>query len=371
MATPLTILHVDPEKSWGGGQQQLVDLCRYLAQQGHRQLVACRPDGQLRPVLDELGIAVQPLVIRNDIDLVAAWHLRGVLQRYAFDIVHFHTARAHALAPFLPRRGSRFVATRLMDYPPHFRPRVQLLYNWSVDGVIAISEAIANVLVQAGVDARRLRVIHLGIDCDRFARSVGHREAARQGWAVRPDEIVLFTAAVLEPRKGHHVLLAAFAELVAAGLPLRWVICGDGTLRAQLEQDVRRRGVGDKVVFCGFSAAVERLLPGADVFVLPSLHEGLGIAAIEAMAVGLPVVASRVGGLPEIVTHGETGLLVPAGDAAALAAAIREVIADPDRARSMARRGRTRAFARFTTTQMATAVERFYYEMHPPAAEGA
>ncbi len=369
MATPLTILHVDPEKNWGGGQQQLVDLCRYLAGQGHRQLVACRPDGQLRPVLDENGIAVHPLEIRNQIDLVAAWRLRGLLQRYAFDIVHFHTARAHALAPFLSRRGSRFLATRLMDYPPHFRPRVRLLYNWSVDGVIAISEAIAKVLVRAGVAPGRVRVIHLGIDCERFARAVGHRAAARQSWGIAPDEIVLFTAAVLEPRKGHQVMLAAFADLVGDGLPLRWVICGDGSLRAGLEEDARRRGLGEKVVFCGFSTAVERLLPGGDVFVLPSLHEGLGIAAIEAMAVGLPVVASRVGGLPEIVADGETGLLVPAGDAAALAAAIRDIISDAERARGMARRGRARAFAQFTTTGMAAAVERLYYEMRPSSSE--
>jgi len=340
-----------------------VELSRYLAGRGHQQVVACRPDGALRPVLQAHRIAVSDLRTSNDIDVRAAWQLRGLLAGRHFDVVHFHTARAHALAPWLPRRRSRFIVSRLMDYAPRFKPRVRYLYNQCVDGVIAISQAIADVLVAAGVDRRRIRVIHLGIDCSRFENVRVHRDDVRKEWGTAVSDLVLFTAAVLEPRKGHQVLLDAFAELCRDGAPRRWVICGDGSLRQQLQEATAARGLAPRVVFTGFSSAVPRLLSGADAFVLPSLHEGLGIAAMEAMAAGLPVIASRVGGLPEIVVDGETGFLVPAGDAAALVSAIRRVAGDPRAAHEMGRLGRLRVLDRFTSTTMAAAVEGYYDDL--------
>jgi len=362
--TRLRILHVDPERGWGGGQAQLVDLCRYLAARGHDQVVACRPDGALRPRLPPVGVGLCDLRIRNDFDLRAAWHLGRILRGQAFDIVHFHTARAHALAPWLPHGDSRFVVSRLMDYAPHVRPRVRFLYNRCVDGVIAISQAIAEVLVRAGVDRDHLRVIYLGIDLDHVGpASADDRATIRRHWNAEPDDIVLFTAAVLEPRKGHAVLLNSFAELIQQGMPLRWVICGAGSLRAELEARARELGVGERIIFTGFSSEVHRLLGGADVFVLPSLHEGLGIAAIEAMAAALPVVASRVGGLPEIVVEGETGFLVPPGDQAAWGAAIRRCASDRAAASALGQRGRARALRLFSSTQMARAVESYYDEL--------
>ena len=371
-APPLHILHVDPERAWGGGQAQLVELVRHLAERGHQQTVACRPDGALRPVLREQGTAVCDLRIRNDMDLAAAWRLRRLLRARPVDVVHFQTARAHALAPWLPHRA-RFVVTRHMDYRPHFGPRARFLYNRSVDGVIAVSAAIAEVLASAGVDRRRVRVIHVGIDCRRFDPPRAARAALRARWGARADDLVLFTTAVLEPRKGHDVLLRAVADLWRAGRPVQWIVCGDGSQRTSLEAQARAAGVAERVVFTGFSSDVAELLTGADVFVLPSRLEGLGIAIIEAMAAGLPVVASRVGGIPEIVVDGETGLLVAPGDAAALAAAITRIAAGREWARGLGRNGRQRALERFSSTAMAAAVEAYYYELLGPAAhpEGA
>lgn len=366
VAEPLSILHVDTEHAWGGGQAQLVELCRYLKQRGHQQLVACPPDAVLRTVLQAEGIAACDLSARNDLDLRAAWRLRRLLRAHDFAIVHFHTARAHSLTPWLPRRrgrAARFVVSRLMDYRPHWRPRVRYLYNRCVDGVIAISQAIVDVLCAVGVDAARVRLIYLGIDCSPFDDIGAQREAVRREWGAMAEDLVIFTAAVLTPRKGHAVLLDAFAQLLREGRRVRWVICGTGPLRETLERRAQELDVARAVTFTGFSAAVPRLLAGADVFVLPSLHEGLGIAAIEAMAAGLPVIASRVGGLAEIVVDGETGILVPAGDAAALAAAIRRVAADPAWAHAAGQRGRTRALARFTSAATAQAVEAYYYEL--------
>ncbi len=337
---PLAILHVDPERGWGGGQEVLVELARHLAERSHQQVVACRPDGTLHPALEARGIPVCDLRIRNDLDILAAWRWRRLLQAHPVDIVHFHTARAHALAPWLPRpSGCRFVVSRQMDYRPHFAPRVRYLYNRCVDGVIAVSRAIADVLVSVCVDPRHIRVIHVGIDGGRFEQALEQRQEVRRRSGAEPGDFVLLTAAVLEARKGHDVLLHAVEQLWRDRVPLRWVICGEGALRERLQTQARAAGLAERVVFTGFSSEVPRLLAAADVFVLPSRHEGLGMAAIEAMAAGLPVVASRVGGLPEVVVDGETGLLVPVGDAGALAAAIRRCAHDRDWAQALGRAG--------------------------------
>jgi L-malate glycosyltransferase len=359
----LSILQVDPERGWGGGQAQLVELCRHLVERGHRVLVACRPDGELCRALTADRVEVRALRIRNDIDLIGALQLWRILRAERFDIVHCQTARAHATAAWLPRRHHRFIVTRHMDYQPRFRPRVKFLYNRRVDGVIAVSEAIATVLAEAGVERSRVRVIHVGIDSARFEGHSADREAVRREWGAAAGDVVLFTAAVLERRKGHEVLLRALVRLVCEGLPVRWVIAGDGSLRADLEARVLAAGMRERVVFTGFSSDVPRLLAGADAFVLPSRQEGLGIAVMEAMAAGLPVVASRVGGLPEIVVEGETGLLVPAGDADALARALRRLAADRARMPLLGEQGRRRVLQRFSSTTMAAAVEAYYYEL--------
>jgi glycosyltransferase involved in cell wall biosynthesis len=363
-AAPLAILHVDPERGWGGGQELLLELTRHLADRSHQQVVACRPDGPLHPVLEARGIPVCDLRIRNDLDILAAWRLRRLLRAHPVDIVHFHTARAHALAPWLPRAGGcRFVVSRQMDYRPHFAPRARYLYNRCVDGVIAVSHAIADVLVGVGVDPRHIRVIHVGIDGSRFEQALEQRQEVRRRLGAEPGDFVLLTAAVLEARKGHDVLLQAVEQLWRDRVPLRWVICGEGALRERLQTQTRAAGLAERVVFTGFSSEVPRLLAAADAFVLPSRHEGLGMAAIEAMAAGLPVVASRVGGLPEVVVDGETGLLVPVGDASALAAAIRRCAHDRGWAQALGHAGRARARALFSGRAMAAAVESYYYEL--------
>jgi glycosyltransferase involved in cell wall biosynthesis len=164
--------------------------------------------------------------------------------------------------------------------------------------------------------------------------------------------------AALEDRKGHAVLLDAIARL--ADVRLRVLCAGGGSRAAALAARRDALGLGDRVVFLGPLDDVAGLLAAADVAVMPSLHEGLGVAALEAMAAGVPVVASRVGGLPELVGADAAGVLVPPGDAAALAAALRRLAADRGAARALGTAGRARVGARFTMAGMAAATLALY-----------
>lgn len=342
----LRVLHVDPERGWGGGEVQVLGLLRELAVRGHEVRLAADPGGQLFRHASAAGVPVHPLPIRNHLDLRAALRLRRLTAKA--DIVHFHTARAHALAPFVSGPSLRRIVTRRMDYVPRGGPYARLLYNRAVDAVIAISQAVARALEAGGVDPGRIRVVPSGVDPATLVAAPGAAAACREAWGIAPGTIVILLLGALEERKGHRILLEAAHHLPE---DVRFVFCGSGSLEHALRAEAAQ--LKDRIVFAGFRSDVGACLAAADVVVLPSRHEGLGVAALEAMAVGRPVVASRVGGLGEVVVDGTTGRLVPPGDPCALADALRPLVASPTMRRAFGDAGRRVVDARFTLARMA------------------
>ncbi len=279
----------------------------------------------------------------------AGAHLRALVAGH--DVVHFHTARAHALAPFCRGRGARLVVTRRMDYVPRGGVYARWLYNRAVDAVIAISEGVRTALLRAGVRADRIRVVPSGIDVTAVDAPPGARAAVRAAWHVEADDVLVLVLGALERRKGHAVLLDAARRLASQRPALRYVFAGDGSERAALAGAAHE--LGDRVVFAGFRQDVGACLAAADVVALPSLHEGLGVAALEAMAAGRPVVASRVGGLAEVVVDGETGLFAEPGEPESLATALATLASDRDLRARLGEGGRRRVLARYTAARMA------------------
>ena len=345
----MRVLHVDPERAWGGGEVQVLALVSVLAARGHASTVAAHPEGPLARAAAAAGARVVPLGIANHFDVRAALVLRRLAP--GFDVVHFHTARAHALAPLSRGRGARLVVTRRMDYVPTGGPYVRFLYNRSVDAVIAISEGVRTALIRVGVRAERIRVVPSGIDAGALAAPPAARAAVRREWGLGDDEVAVVALGALEVRKGHAVLLAAAAGLASAAPRLRYVFCGEGRQAKALAGAAAALDGAARLV--GFRRDVAACLAAADIVALPSLQEGLGVAALEAMAASRPVVASRVGGLAEAVVHEETGLLVPPGDPTALAAALARLARDPDLRARLGAAGHARVLARYTATRMA------------------
>lgn len=215
--------------------------------------------------------------------------------------------------------------------------------------VVANSSAARAHLEQEGVSADRIRVIPNGVSVERFAPIA----------AVRPVRTIL-TVANLRREKAHEVLLQAAALLAPSNPDLRYVIAGDGPRAAALRALASHLGLDSRVQFLGHVEDVPALLRAADAFVLPSLTEAFPNAAIEAMAAGLPVVASAVGGLLDLIDDTRTGLLVPAGDAAAIAAAIAGLTADPARASRMGAAARAEVAARYSFDRMVRSFEDLY-----------
>jgi glycosyltransferase involved in cell wall biosynthesis len=345
----MEVLHVDPERGWGGGEVQVLFLLRELARRGHRCRLAADPRGRLAGEAAAAGLPVEPLQVANAFDLGAGRRLRALVAGH--DVVHFHTARAHALAPFCRGRGARLVVTRRMDYVPRGGAYARWLYNRAVDAVIAISEGVRAALLRGGVRADRIRVVPSGIDVAAVEAAPGAGAAVRAEWGIAREDVMVLLLGALERRKGHAVLLDAARRLAVTHPALRYVFAGDGSEHAGLVEAAQ--GLGTRVVLAGFRRDVAACLAAADVVALPSLHEGLGVAALEAMAAGRPVVASRVGGLAEVVVEGETGLFTEPGEPQSLARALAALADDAGLRARLGAGGRRRVLARYTAARMA------------------
>jgi glycosyltransferase involved in cell wall biosynthesis len=362
MLAPLRIAHVTGERDFSGGEVQLFLLMEGLRARGHANLLVCPPDSAAEREAGRRGFAVERVAMRNDLSLGAAYRISAALRRHAPELVHCHTGRANWLGGIAARwAGVPALSTRRMDRRVSRGLRTRWLYRHLLRRVAAISPAVERHLREAGVPLERIRLIWSAVDPERLQPSAT-RQALRARLDAAPDTVCLLVAANLVHRKGVDVLLDAYAALASRECTELW-IAGDGPERGSLEAAASRLGVADRVRFLGHRTDVPDLLEACDVFVLPSRLEGLGVAALEAMARRRPVVASAVGGLAETVVAETTGLLVPPADARSLAAALERLLADPTQRHRLGAAGAVRVAERFLAGQMVGAYEALYREI--------
>lgn len=349
----MLITHFVESLERGGLERVVVDLAQAQAEAGNECRVICLfTEGVLAQALAARGIEVVSCGKRRGADVAALLRARAAMRRRPGGILHTHNATAHyhAIAAGTGRRFDAIVNTRhgMGDIDPSSRR--ERLYRHALrrtDSVVAVCEAARTRLANSGAAARRaLHVIPNGIRTERFAVSSPEARAGMtQALGLSDAARIVGTVGRLHPAKDQAGLIRAFAIVRKAMPEGILVIVGDGALREELETVARETGVADAVRFLGDRDDIDRLLPGFDVFALPSLTEGYSVALVEACASALPVVATDVGGNGEIIRHGDNGLLVPARDGGALAAALLMLLRDQGLAASMGRAGRKWALA--------------------------
>lgn len=273
--------------------------------------------------------------------------LRGLARD--FDIVHAHSGRAQTIA-FVATAGLdvKRVATRHVAFEPRHPGVHRLKYSLTCDGIIAVSQAARRTLLSAGVPGAKIEIIATGVEWPATLPADAEKNAARTRWGLAPEDFVAGHMGAFTHEKGQDVAAAA-----AARFPwLKLILAGDGPLLGSF-------AASDSLLLPGYVENRTEFFSLLDVFLMPSRSEAWGLAALEAMAHGLPVIASNTGGLPEIVDDGETGWLVAPGDAEALAAAIASAAADRDKLREFGERARERA-KRFSVEETAARTEAFY-----------
>jgi glycosyltransferase involved in cell wall biosynthesis len=355
-------LHLDSERTWRGGEQQVLYLTTGLQRRGHGVTVACQPGSPLAERARAAGLAVVEVRVRGEADFLAVLALRRLLRRGKFDIVHLHTSHAHAVgsaAAALARQG-RTIVSRRVDFGIAANFISGFKYRHGVDRFIAISEAVKQALVQGGVAEQRIAVVHSGIDLARFEAVPPNR--FREEFGVAPDAPVVGNVAHMADHKGQRYLLAAVPKVLAAEPRARFFIVGDGDLRGALEAQAKELDVEHAVTFTGFRTDVPQWLDFFDVFVMSSHLEGLCTSVLDALALRKPVVASRAGGLPEIIRHEANGLLVPPKDPDALADAVVRLLRDRELGRRLGEAGRRTVEEEFSADSMVEGTLRVYEE---------
>jgi glycosyltransferase involved in cell wall biosynthesis len=292
----------------------------------------------------DLGILVHPIAIRNEVGLISLIQMVFTLLRIRPDILAFNTPKAILLGTLASRivTVQARIIFRRVNFPLRKSFFSRLKYTWGIDRVVAISESIRLQLQACGIPASKISTIYEGMDLSLYP--VPMRPDAR-----RPDEpAIVGTVAHLSREKGLKYLVEAASLISDVRKKLRFVIVGDGECLPELKDLVREKGLENCFQFTGFVPNTAECMRSFDVFVLPSLSEGLSSAILEAMAISLPVVATDVGGIPELIKSGDNGLLVAPGDSAGLARAIQRLADNPEESRRMGQRGRERMEEHFT-----------------------
>jgi glycosyltransferase involved in cell wall biosynthesis len=370
-------LHIDTARTWRGGQNQVLLTVNGLREIGHRSALVAHPDGELRRRASE-GLELVPLAPRAEMDLSAAWRLARVISRLRPDVVHAHDPHGVAMAALALSFGAAsahghspaLVAARRVDFPLKANSFSRWKYR-QVDCFIAASDAIRRILVSSGVEESRAVTVHEGIDVDRAAATppVNVHEAF---WLPHGCPVVGNVAALV-PHKGQRYLIEA-AHLVAQQIPdARFIILGEGELRDHLAHLVREHRLEKHVLLPGFRTDVIGCIKGFDLFVLSSVTEGLGTSLLDAMACGRPIVATRAGGIPEVVVDGTTGALVEPRDHHALAEEIVRLLRDAPLRQRMGQAGLARVRERFTLERMVAGTAAVYAAVagRPHAADTA
>ncbi len=314
---PFHSIHIDDQNGWRGGEQQAYYLIEGLRARGQQVTIAGRPNSPyVRKTAEIDGVDSISLPLRNEFDLPSAWRLARHVKRHRVDILHAHTSHAHTLALLAQRIGERgrVVVSRRVDFVPRHDFLTRIKYA-KPDHIVAISERIAAVLIEFGVEKERLSVVHSGID----PRRLNVEPLERDEFGGQDTEPLIGNVGALVGHKDHQTLIDAMPHVLRALPNARLVIAGEGQLRRNLEQQIENLGLSSAVQLLGYREDVPRLLKSLDLFVMSSSEEGLGTTVLDAMAAGVPVVATDGGGIPEMVRDEETGLLSPVNNPKRLA----------------------------------------------------
>jgi glycosyltransferase involved in cell wall biosynthesis len=349
---------VDANREWGGGQAQSLGLALALAARGEETRFVAEPGSAPAARLGDTLLPWEAVRMRGARRLGATIQLTKRFRELRPEVVHIHDSASHVPAALAAKRAGvpAVVATRRTAFPLRRGWAAKLKHELWCDRLLCVSEAVRRRCLEAGLPEDHIAVVPDFVDCQHFDTAIVETSRTDE----RPR---ICSVGRLSREKGHLLLLKAMSIVVKSVPEAQLQICGEGPELSTIARRAEVNGLAENVALLGFVRDVRSLLAAADVFVMPSLSEGLGVAVLEAMAMGKPVVATDAGGLPEAVMHGETGLVVPAGDAEALAEAMTALLEKPTRAREMGRAGRQRALSHFDRPRIVDRVVAHYEEV--------
>ena len=380
----IKVLRIIGRLNVGGPAIHVVNLTAGLDPHRYQSLLVAGSENEAEGSMLDYAFAhgVHPTIIPEIVtsfnlaprDFKALWKLYSLMRKERPHIVHTHTAKAG----FLGRLAARLCGVPVVVHTFHGHVlhgyygavknqvlrRVEQSLAWATDRLVAVSEQVKTDLISYGVaKAEKISVVPLGFDLEPFLNSQAHQGEFRRELGFTEQHKLIGIVGRIFPIKNHALFLDAAARISARQRNARFIIVGDGTLRPTLENQARELGIGDRVRFTGWRRDLPHVCADLDLLVVSSDNEGTPVSAIEAMAAGCPVVATCVGGLPDLIDNHKTGRLVPSRDSKALASAALDLLESPDAARELGRNAQEFVRQRFTVRRLLGDMDHFYNQL--------
>ncbi|MBI5208109.1 MAG: glycosyltransferase family 4 protein [Candidatus Firestonebacteria bacterium] len=363
----MRILELTDACSWSGGIEQLVLLTKGLVEKGHEIFIGCNSKSRLFKYA-EGDKDIVPIVfdMHKEIDIKTIREIIKFVRKNKIDIIHAHHSKAHTLgfiaSLWLPE--TVFIYTRRVIFKIRKNPFSYYKYRSKrVDGIVAVSEAVKKILCYSGVSPQKITVIYSGVDINKFHPAIDGNKI-RQEFNIKSDDVLIGKIANYSDYKGHDVFLKAAQSVIKKCSYAKFIIVGEGTQNGTLEQITNELGISGNVVFTGYRRDIPEIISAFDVSVNVSNFEGLAGVIRESSAVGKPVIATSIGGNPEIVRDGETGYLVPCGDSLYLAECILKLIKNKEKLKEFGNKGRKFIEENFTTQIMIEKYIKLYERLY-------
>jgi glycosyltransferase involved in cell wall biosynthesis len=367
MDEPLHILHIETGNHLYGGALQVLYLMEGLAKEGLRNTLVCARGSAIGPRSGRFA-SVFEIPMRGEMDPGFPFHLLRAIRESRPHLVHVHSRRGADLWGGLAAKlhCTKAVITRRVDNPE--APLLARAKYGIYDHIITISEEIRRVLLSEGIPESKLTCIPSAVDCRRYERKCD-RQWFLSEFGLDPGAKAVGVIAQLIPRKGHRFVIEAAHEILRACPETEFLFFGQGPLRKNLEAFCLRNHLEEKIHFPGFRKDLERILPCLYMVVHPATREGLGVSLLQASAAGIPVVAFKAGGIPEIVKEGQNGYLTSSGDVNGIAQAAITLLKDPARTHRFGRTGRKLVRTLFSPEAMVKGNLAVYHQVIENRAE--
>ncbi|QGU00490.1 Glycosyltransferase [Candidatus Syntrophocurvum alkaliphilum] len=364
------VLHLIGGGEIGGAEELVLTIMKLLDKEKYDPHLICLCHGPFVELAKKEGLKASTIPMKHKLDLSTINPIKEYLVKNKIDIVHTHGVRANLVARIAAHKEGLPVATTFhsalrYDYNNKitsiFAKRLTMLTNKHTNKFIAISNSIKDEIMAMNVPANKIKVIHSGLDTAKFTSNTP-KEKVQKELEINPQNKTITMVARLHPVKGHEYFIRAAKEVIEKNINAQFLIIGEGELRSELEQLINKLNLDKNIIMPGYYSKIEDIYRISDIICVPSVMEGLGLVVLEAMYFKTPVIASNVGGIPEIIEDGKDGILTPPQDYKALADAIIKLCQNEKLSQTIAQNA-TQKINNFTVQNMTREVEIIYDEL--------
>jgi glycosyltransferase involved in cell wall biosynthesis len=359
---PIKVLHLSSEKSWRGGEQQIAYLIDELNSLGVHNYIACRKGSNFEKYCMDKKWKHYSLNFKPPFDIVTAYQINRICKKHQIDILHMHTSYGHTLGMLSTLFGNkaRLILSRRVDNPIRNSWFTSWKYNHPrIEKILTVSDAIREILNNKLKDRSKIITVHSGIDPSKFNHK-SHVGYLRDRYHLDQDTLLIGNTSALSDHKDYPTYLNVARYIISKGVHAKFFIIGTGEMSEAIQKMITDQKLEKHVIMTGFLNNLPVVLPELDIFLMTSKTEGLGTSILDAFACEVPVVATRTGGIPEMVIHEKTGLLSPVKDYKDLGENILRIINDPNLRKELTANARKMVLENFSRDITASRTLRIY-----------